>query len=110
MYGVPVHALQGGPVRDTVRVYAWVSGDEPAELADHIAAQVGAGFTAVKTNGPTCSTRRRSASPTATPTAPPLPGLGITVDESAVRQADAFGDGVAQPGVARRPDGGFAEW
>ena len=28
-YGVPVHALLGGPVRDRVRVYAWVGGDEP---------------------------------------------------------------------------------
>lgn len=49
-YGAPVHALLGGPVRDAVRVYAWVGGDEPAELADDIAAQVAAGFTAVKMN------------------------------------------------------------
>jgi galactonate dehydratase len=45
-----VHALLGGPVRERVRVYAWVGGDEPAELADAIAAQVEAGFTAVKMN------------------------------------------------------------
>jgi galactonate dehydratase len=49
-YGAPVYALLGGPVRDLVRVYAWVGGDEPAELADEIAAQVEAGFTAVKMN------------------------------------------------------------
>ncbi len=49
-YGAPVHALLGGPVRDRVRVYAWVGGDKPAELADAIAAQVEAGFTAVKMN------------------------------------------------------------
>ncbi|GGO36715.1 galactonate dehydratase [Streptomyces lasiicapitis] len=49
-YGVPVHALLGGPVRDRARVYAWVGGDEPAVLAEHIAAQVEAGFTAVKMN------------------------------------------------------------
>jgi len=49
-YDAPVHALLGGPVRDLVRVYAWVGGDEPAELADQIAAQVEAGFTAVKMN------------------------------------------------------------
>ena len=49
-YDAPVHALLGGPVRDLVRVYAWVGGDEPAELADGIAAQVEAGFTAVKLN------------------------------------------------------------
>ncbi|MFE2633150.1 galactonate dehydratase, partial [Streptomyces sp. NPDC059374] len=50
-YGAPVHALLGGPVRERVRVYAWVGGDEPAELGEQIAAQVEAGFTAVKMNG-----------------------------------------------------------
>lgn len=49
-YGAPVHALLGGAVRDRVRVYAWVGGDDPAELADGVAAQVAAGFTAVKMN------------------------------------------------------------
>jgi galactonate dehydratase len=49
-YGAPVHALLGGPVRDRVRVYAWVGGDEPAELAEQITAQMEAGFTAVKMN------------------------------------------------------------
>ncbi|HTJ72943.1 MAG TPA: galactonate dehydratase [Actinospica sp.] len=49
-YEAPVYALLGGPVREKVRVYAWVGGDEPAELADAIAAQVEAGFTAVKMN------------------------------------------------------------
>jgi galactonate dehydratase len=49
-YGAPVHALLGGAVRDRVRVYAWVGGDEPSELADQIAAHVEAGFTAVKMN------------------------------------------------------------
>jgi galactonate dehydratase len=49
-YDAPVYALLGGPVRDLVRVYAWVGGDEPAELTDQIAAQVEAGFTAVKMN------------------------------------------------------------
>ncbi|QXE33281.1 galactonate dehydratase [Streptomyces sp. GMY02] len=49
-YGAPVHALLGGPVRDRVRVYAWVGGDEPVRLTDEITAQVEAGFTAVKMN------------------------------------------------------------
>ncbi|SHN30071.1 galactonate dehydratase [Actinacidiphila paucisporea] len=49
-YGAPVHALLGGAVRDTVRVYAWVGGDEPARLTDDINAQIDAGFTAVKMN------------------------------------------------------------
>ncbi|MEV1328144.1 galactonate dehydratase [Micromonospora costi] len=49
-YGVPVHALLGGPVRDRVRVYSWVGGDEPGEIADAAAAQVAAGFTGLKMN------------------------------------------------------------
>jgi galactonate dehydratase len=49
-WDAPVHQLLGGPVRDRVRVYGWVGGDEPAEVADHIAEQVEAGLTAVKMN------------------------------------------------------------
>jgi galactonate dehydratase len=50
-YGVPVHQLLGGPVRERVRMYAWIGGDEPAEVADQARAQIEAGFTAVKMNG-----------------------------------------------------------
>ncbi|WP_204075132.1 galactonate dehydratase [Planotetraspora phitsanulokensis] len=50
VYGAPVHALLGGPVRDRVRMYAWVGGDEPAELAESITERIEAGFTAVKMN------------------------------------------------------------
>ena len=49
-YGAPVHALLGGAVRDAVRVYAWVGGDEPGRLTEEVAAQIEAGFTAVKMN------------------------------------------------------------
>src|SRR4028119_1049487 len=31
--GVPIHELLGGPVRDKMRVYAWIGGDRPAEAA-----------------------------------------------------------------------------
>ncbi|MYW70405.1 galactonate dehydratase [Streptomyces sp. SID8379] len=48
--GVPVHVLLGGPVRERVRAYSWVGGDDPAEIADAVKAQVDAGFTAVKMN------------------------------------------------------------
>ncbi|MDX6260869.1 MAG: galactonate dehydratase, partial [Kribbellaceae bacterium] len=48
IYGAPVASLLGGRVRDRARVYAWVGGDEPAEIADQVAAQVEAGMTAVK--------------------------------------------------------------
>lgn len=50
-YGVPVHQLLGGPVRERVRVYAWIGGDNPSEVAELARAQVEAGFTAVKMNG-----------------------------------------------------------
>jgi galactonate dehydratase len=49
--GVPVHQLLGGAVRDRVRMYAWIGGDEPEEVADLARAQIDAGFTAVKMNG-----------------------------------------------------------
>jgi galactonate dehydratase len=49
-YGAPVHALLGGPVRDRIRVYAWIGGDEPGQLAEAVAAHVEAGMTAVKMN------------------------------------------------------------
>lgn len=48
--GLPVHVLLGGPVRDRVRVYCWVGGDEPAEVADQIAQVVEEEMTAVKMN------------------------------------------------------------
>ncbi|MCO5310597.1 MAG: galactonate dehydratase [Austwickia sp.] len=49
-YGAPVHQLLGGPVRDRIRVYGWVGGDEPAQVADAIAQAVDGGLTAVKMN------------------------------------------------------------
>jgi galactonate dehydratase len=49
-YGAPVYALLGGPVRDRVRMYSWVGGDEPGELADLITAHREAGMTAIKMN------------------------------------------------------------
>ncbi|MER7190591.1 galactonate dehydratase [Streptomyces flaveolus] len=49
-YGAPVHQLLGGPVRDRVRAYTWVGGDEPVQIAEAVSEQVEAGFTAVKMN------------------------------------------------------------
>lgn len=48
--GVPVHELLGGAVRDRVRVYSWVAGDEPSAAAEHAAERRESGFTAVKMN------------------------------------------------------------
>jgi galactonate dehydratase len=49
-YGLSVAQLLGGRVRDRIRVYSWIGGDRPAEVA--VAAQAAAdrGFTAVKMN------------------------------------------------------------
>lgn len=64
--GAPVHELLGGPVRDRVRVYSWVGGDEPTEIAEAVAEQLEAGFTAVKMNacgrlGPVATTAELDA-------------------------------------------------
>lgn len=48
--GVPVHTLLGGHVRDRIRVYGWIGGDEPDEVADEIADRMAKGLTAVKMN------------------------------------------------------------
>ena len=48
--GTPVHQLLGGAVRDEVRVYGWIGGDEPTAVAESAAQQVEAGLTAVKMN------------------------------------------------------------
>jgi galactonate dehydratase len=48
--GAPVHVLLGGPVRDRVRMYGWVGGDQPGEVGEAVAAKVDEGFTAVKMN------------------------------------------------------------
>ena len=49
-YGAPIYQLLGGPVRDRVRVYAWIGGDSPRDVAELAQAQAEAGFTAVKMN------------------------------------------------------------
>ncbi len=49
------------------------------------------------------------ASPTGHLARPTAPGLGITVDERAVRDADGPSTDWRSP-VWRHPDGSFAEW
>lgn len=48
--GAPVHVLLGGPVRDRVRMYGWIGGDDPSQVAESAAEQAAAGLTAVKMN------------------------------------------------------------
>ncbi|WP_029010810.1 galactonate dehydratase [Azospirillum halopraeferens] len=49
--GVPVHELMGGRVRDRMRMYCWIGGDRPADVARHAREVVAKGFTAFKMNG-----------------------------------------------------------
>ncbi|MGJ9422195.1 galactonate dehydratase [Aeromicrobium sp. CF3.5] len=48
--GVPVHQLLGGAVRDRVRVYGWIGGDDPQAVADAAREQIENGLTALKMN------------------------------------------------------------
>lgn len=49
--GQPVHRLLGGPVRDRIRVYSWIGGDRPDNVAQGARDVVARGFTALKMNG-----------------------------------------------------------
>ncbi|MGW6843297.1 galactonate dehydratase [Streptomyces sp. NPDC054958] len=48
--GVPVWQLLGGKVRDRARVYSWIGGDRPTDVAQEAAARKAEGFTAIKMN------------------------------------------------------------
>lgn len=50
-YEVPAYELIGGKVRDSIRVYSWIGGDRPSDVADAARDCVERGFTAVKMNG-----------------------------------------------------------
>ncbi|MBB3949973.1 galactonate dehydratase [Aureimonas jatrophae] len=49
--GQPVHQLLGGPCRDRIKVYSWVGGDRPADVAQNAREAVARGFKALKMNG-----------------------------------------------------------
>ncbi|TVY08688.1 galactonate dehydratase [Paenibacillus cremeus] len=49
--GVPVYDLLGGPVRDKMRVYAWIGGDKPSDVAEAAREKIASGYTAIKMNG-----------------------------------------------------------
>lgn len=44
----PVHQLLGGPVRDRVRIYQWIGGESPAEIAENASKKIEQGHTALK--------------------------------------------------------------
>lgn len=47
---VPVHELLGGAVRERMRVYGWIGGDKPENVAAAARERVRAGYSAVKMN------------------------------------------------------------
>lgn len=49
--GVPIYDLMGGPVRDKMRVYAWIGGEAQKDAAAQAKERVKAGYTALKMNG-----------------------------------------------------------
>jgi galactonate dehydratase len=83
--GVPVYELLGGPVRDRVRVYGWIGGDSPHDVAAAATAQRKAGMTAVKMN--------------ATAQFPPIPSAS---------EVEAASDRARQVREALGPDRDFA--
>lgn len=48
--GLPIYELLGGAVREKMRMYAWIGGDKPADIAEAAQRQRAAGYTAVKMN------------------------------------------------------------
>jgi galactonate dehydratase len=49
--GVPVHELLGGAVREHARVYGWIAGDRPGDIAEEAQVRLQQGFDCVKMNG-----------------------------------------------------------
>ena len=50
-HNLPVYEFLGGPVRQKMRVYAWIGGDKPSDAAASARDQVKLGYTALKMNG-----------------------------------------------------------
>lgn len=48
---VPVYELMGGLCRDSIKVYSWIGGDRPDDVADQALERKKGGFEAVKMNG-----------------------------------------------------------
>ncbi len=49
--GQPIHSLLGGQVRDRIKVYSWIGGDRPSDVAQNAKDVVARGFKAIKLNG-----------------------------------------------------------
>jgi galactonate dehydratase len=49
-YGISVHQMLGGRVRESMQVYSWIGGDQPAEVASAAKEKQVQGYQAVKMN------------------------------------------------------------
>ena len=49
-YNAPVYQLMGGQCRDKMRVYSWIGGDRPSDVARDALERKNQGFTAIKMN------------------------------------------------------------
>ena len=49
--GLPIYELLGGSVRDKIRVYCWIGGDRPDDVAAAALEKKAQGYTAIKMNG-----------------------------------------------------------
>lgn len=49
-YNAPVYDLMGGACRDNIRVYSWIGGDRPDDVAKAALERKEAGFSAIKMN------------------------------------------------------------
>ncbi|MBE7174447.1 MAG: galactonate dehydratase [Williamsia sp.] len=49
-YGAPIYQLMGGKARDNIKVYSWIGGDRPSDIANAAKVAVEAGFKAIKMN------------------------------------------------------------
>lgn len=50
-YQAPVYDLLGGACRDRIRVYRWIGGDRPSDIAQNAQEAVEQGYNAIKMNG-----------------------------------------------------------
>ena len=50
-HGLPVYEFFGGAVRDRIRVYRWIGGDRPSDVAEAAKEAVAQGYSAIKMNG-----------------------------------------------------------
>jgi galactonate dehydratase len=49
-YGLPVHQMLGGRVRERIQVYSWIGGDRPGEVTQAAQEKMSEGYRAIKMN------------------------------------------------------------